>query len=48
MIDEWSNQTMHRMSAPPEQSKRCCAFGPVFCIVALLPALIGDLDRSAI
>jgi hypothetical protein len=37
---------MHRMSAPPLQSKLDGFIGCVLSIVALLPALIGDLIRS--
>ncbi len=42
-----SNHPMHRMSAPPCQSEVCSGLGPVVRIAALLPALIGDLNRSA-
>ena len=39
------NKTMHRMSAPPCQLKACSSFEQMFRIAALLPALIGDLNR---
>jgi hypothetical protein len=40
-----SNQPMHRMSAPPCQSKPYRLLECPLSIVALLPALIGDLNR---
>jgi len=40
-----NKDALHRMSAPTCQSKPCSGLEPVFRIGALLPALIGDLDR---
>jgi len=39
------NHTMHRMSATPFQSKRRQFIECPLSMVALLPALIGDLLR---
>src|SRR5881396_565502 len=42
-----ANQSMHRMGATLGELKPCCESGQVFRVAALLPALIGDLWRSA-
>jgi hypothetical protein len=46
-VGQEAPKPMHRMSAPPCQSKLGGFIGCAQSIVALLPALIGDLGRSA-
>jgi len=41
-----AHQQMHRMSAPPCQFNRCRFIERGWSVVALIPTLIGDLNRS--